>query len=136
MLAELEQGTLGPWQREGNWGLMGLYRDLGMPWELRGGCAGFGEEGFRRRVWNEGGRAGEDGTFFSGEKVGRVEEVERAVATISAVTRWREAHPGIAGTEEDCVRVAFRRIREILEPDGVEELAMVGPTVLITLKRR
>ena len=115
---------------------MGLYRDLSMPWELREGCAGFGEEGFRRRVWNEGGRAGEDGTFFSGEKVGRVEEVERAVATISAVTRWREAHPEIAGTEEDCVRVAFRRIREILEPDGVEELAMVGPTVLITLKRR
>jgi ubiquinone/menaquinone biosynthesis C-methylase UbiE len=135
VLVELEQGTLGPFQRAGNWSLMGLYHDLRMPWELGEVCEAFGEEGYRRQVWNEDGRPGEDGTFFCGEKVRTLEEVERGIATISAVTRWREAHPGIADTEEDCVRAAFARIREMLRPDGVEELVMVGPTVLITLKR-
>ena len=135
VLLELEQGTLGPFQREGNWSLMGLYRDLKMPWQLDQLCAEFAEEGYRRQVWNEDGRAGEDGTFFCGEEVRSLEDVERGIATISAVTRWREAHPEIANTEEDCVRAAFGRIGEILRLEGVRELVMVGPTVLVTLKR-
>lgn len=138
VLVELEQGegALGPYQKEGNWCLMGLYCDVRMPWELDQTCEEFEKSEYRRMVWNKDGKPDEDGSYLCDERISSFEGVEKSIATISAVTRWREAHPEIAHTEKDCVKAAFAKIREILRPEGVEELAMVGPTVLVTLKRR
>lgn len=136
-LVALEQGaqTLGPWQKGGNWSLMGLYHDLRMPWELAPPCKGFDEAGFRRQVWNEEGVPAGDGTFLCGERWVSVEEFERSIGTISAATRWREAHPRLVGTEDDVVKAAFGRIGALLEREGLERLCMVGPTVVVSLKR-
>lgn len=122
ILVELEQKTLGPYQKPGNWSLMGLYHDLKMPWHIHSPCLSFEELSYQRQVWNQHGVQGNDGTYVSGEKVMSFDEVEKAIATISAVTRWREAHPDLARTESDCVKAAFSTIRRMLQPMGVDRL--------------
>ena len=138
VFAELEQGEagLGPYQRPGNWSLMGLYKDLKMPWQLESPRSEFPREEYRRRVWNEDGRQSEYGSFLCGERWYSLDEFEKSIATISAATRWREAHPDIANTDKDVIKVAFKRIKDFLQPNGVEELCMVGPTVMVSMKRR
>ena len=138
ILNELEQGpdALGPYQKPGNWSLMGLYHDLQMPWTISPPCADFRESGYQRQVWSENGEPEADGSYVSGKKDMTLEDEEKAIATISAVTRWREAHPKLAHTEEDCVRVAFAKIRRLLETTGTEKLTMVGPSVLVTVKKQ
>jgi hypothetical protein len=115
---------------------MGLYRDLKMPWELNSPCPEFEQEGYRRQVWNRDGQPSEDGSFLCGERWYSFDEFEKSIATISAATRWREAHPDIANTDKDIIRGAFKRLKDLLGPEGVEELCMVGPTVLVSVKRR
>lgn len=138
VLRELEQGEqgLGPYQKGGNWTLMGLYHDLRMPWEIEPACMEFEKEGFERRVWNEDGKASEDGSFLCGERWVSFEDFERSIGTISAATRWREAHADLAFGERDVIRVAFKKIRGLVEKNGVGELCMVGPSVVVSLKRR
>jgi hypothetical protein len=61
-------------------------------------------------------------TFSVGQDVPfTAEEFERMWATSSPVTRWRKAHPGKVGTEEDVVRVLRRRIEGLLAEVGVGE---------------
>ena len=136
ILVELEQGTLGPYQKRGNWSLMGLYDDLVMPWSISPPCPSFLQSSYIRQVWNEKGVPEDDGTYVCGEREMTLDETEKAIATISAVTRWREAHPKLASTEHDCVKAAFTKIRDMLRPEGIEHLTMVVPTVLITVKKR
>ena len=136
ILFELEQETLGPYQKAGNWNLMGLYKDFQMPWSLSVPCSSLPESTYRRQIWNEGGVAGDDGSYVCGERSMTLEETEQAIATISSVTRWREAHPQLANTNRDCVKAAFAKIRGILRPTGTEKITMVGPTVLVTVKKK
>lgn len=135
ILFELEQGTLGPYQKPGNWSLMGLYEDLKMPWSLEPPCHAFPSRSYHRQVWNEHGLSELDGSYVCGERVMSLDETEKAIATISAVTRWREAHPDLANTENDCVIAAFNRIKKILDMNSDGKITMVGPSVLVTLKR-
>lgn len=137
MLFELEQGpeALGPYQKPGNWNLMGLYNDFLMPWGISPPCGAFPVSTYLRQVWNDNGVAGEDGSYVCGERAMTLEETENAIATISAVTRWREAHPQIAHTAEDCVVAAFTKIRQILGAQKTDQIVMVGPSVLVTVKR-
>ena len=93
ILVELEQETLGPYQKPGNWSLMGLYKDLKMLWAISPPCTAFSKPSYRRQVWNEDGLPNNDGSYVCGERSMSLDEVEKAIATISAVTRWREAHP-------------------------------------------
>jgi SAM-dependent methyltransferase len=135
ILIELEQGTLGPYQKAGNWSLMGLYNDLRMPWSISTPCNDFPESSYSRQVWNPNGMPEPDGSYVCGEKVMTLDEAEQAIATISAVTRWREAHPKLAHTDKDCVVAAFKQIKSILDAGPDDKITMVGPTVLVTLKR-
>ncbi|KAK5174555.1 uncharacterized protein LTR77_001636 [Saxophila tyrrhenica] len=136
ILIDLEQRTLGPYQKPGNWSLMGMYADLKMPWSLGEPCMAFAESSYRYQVWNlHGVPEKADGGYVCGEKVMTVDETEKAVATISAVTRWREAHSELAHTQDDCVVAAFNEIKAILGVGGDEKITMVGPSVLVTLKK-
>ena len=145
ILIELETGTgtetLGPYQKSGNWSLMGLYKDLEMPWSSSGlrsssSVSCFSRSSYQRHLWNGEGRPDGDGSFMCGERLMSLEELEKAIGTISAASRWREAHPEMAHTEKDCIKVAFAKIRGLLKSAGEsEQLTMVGPTVLITIKK-
>ena len=137
ILFELEQGpdALGPYQKPGNWSVMNEYKDLRMPWSIFPPCSSFSETSYRRQVWNEKGLPSKDGSYVYGERTTTLEEAEQAIATISAVTRWRDAHAELANTPEDCVRAASAQIRRILGPEEADRFTMVGATVLITVKK-
>jgi trans-aconitate 3-methyltransferase len=133
ILLKLDFETLGPYLMPGNKEVMSGYKGLEMPWSLRSPCNEFDRGSYVRRVWNENGVPETDGSFMCGEKAQSLEDAESSVATSSSVTRWREAHPKAAHTDQDCVVSAFASIRRILGP-GARMLTTAGPTVLLLLK--
>ena len=138
ILIELEQGDsgLGPYQTAANWTMMGLYHDLKMPWHSSPpSTTAFVESGYRRQVWNFNGEPGNDGSYVCDEPEITLEQAERAISTISGVTRWREAHADLGGTDKYCVRMAFNKIKAILEPEGVEKVTWVGGSVVVSVKK-
>jgi trans-aconitate 3-methyltransferase len=65
--------------------------------------------------------------------VAKLADIEQDLATASMVTRWREAHPDLVGTEGDCVRVFVNNLREVL--GGKEELLSGGSTTILLFKK-
>jgi len=59
--------------------------------------------------------------------------------TLDAVTRWREAHPDLAGTERDCVRLLMEETKEAVKEGKANidfgRLLMGVKTVLLLVKR-
>lgn len=135
ILMELEEVTLAPYCKPGNWSLMRLYDDVVMPWELSSPCHAFTEASYTRHVWNENGMWEQNGRYVCEERVVTLDEAEKAMGTVSPVTRWREAHPELVNTDEDCVRAAFIRIKEILNAGPEDKITMVGPSVLVAAKK-
>ena len=134
ILLNLDFESLGPHLIPGNREVMSGYKGLVMPWSIRSPCTEFDRGSYVRRVWNENGLPEVHGSYMCGDKVQSLEDAESSVATSSSVTRWRDAHPGAALTDRDCVVSAFADIRKILVP-GTRTLTTVGPTVLSLLKR-
>ncbi|KAF4982482.1 hypothetical protein FZEAL_1907 [Fusarium zealandicum] len=71
---------------------------------------------------------------------GRAVRTLAPLGTASPVTRWREAHPETADTEQDVVRVARRKIEQALYKTavkkGVEMVCGEMSGVLLMLKKR
>lgn len=65
--------------------------------------------------------------------VRKLADVEQALATASTVTRWREAHPDLVGTEQDCVKVFVKDLREAL--GGKDEILSGGATTIMLFKK-
>jgi len=103
----LEFVELEPYRRTGD----KLYKDLPLPWQVDPKVPEFAEEDHLRRVWNEDGKI-EPGERFMRQKEITLQEFADASATASTVTKWREAHPELVGTEKDCVNVAVRKLKE------------------------
>jgi hypothetical protein len=131
VLDRLEHGRLAPFQTRGNEISNSLYRDLGMPWPE---VPEFPKELFVRREWNVDGKVERDETFFRGQGVVSLELFAKGMATASPVTRWREAHPELAETDEDVVSVTVRELREAL--GGQEWFEGGTATGLLMFKRR
>ena len=59
--------------------------------------------------------------------------------TLDAVTRWREAHPDLAGTERDCVRLLVEETKEAVREGKAKidfgRLLLGVKTVLLLVKR-
>lgn len=60
------------------------------------------------------GAVGEGERFFWGQQVVSLEQFAKVCGTASMVTRWREAHPELVGTDEDVLNVTVRELREAL----------------------
>ncbi|TDZ66054.1 Trans-aconitate 3-methyltransferase [Colletotrichum trifolii] len=97
------------------------YEDLPLPWTLENPIAAFDESTFFRKDWNKDGYVGEGEDFFLGQNIWDMESIEKIMGTVSPVTRWREAHPDLAGTERDVVVMLRRQIESLLHEAGVEE---------------
>lgn len=63
----------------------------------------------------------------------KLSDMEDGLATASMVTRWREAHPDLVGTDEDCVKVFVQKLREAL--GGKEELLSGGSTTVMLFRK-
>ncbi|OTA98987.1 hypothetical protein M426DRAFT_27957 [Hypoxylon sp. CI-4A] len=111
-----------------------LYVDLPLPWTLEVPVKGFDRKSFFRKEWNKNRDGAEKDELDTG-KVVTTEEFENLTSTNSTVTRWREAHPNKAGTEEDVARKMRRRIESLLHDVGVQpgEEVLTGQVAIVLL---
>jgi SAM-dependent methyltransferase len=105
---------LKPFSNEGNEIVRSGYDLLKRPWEVEPPVTEFEEAGYWRKQWVLG------EPFVVGEDEVDLEVFEKMMSTGSAVTRWRQAHPELVGTEQDVLRILRREIEAILHKEGVE----------------
>ena len=106
-----------PFFEKGNFLVQDGYRGLEMPWDATPPVEAFDRSALFRKEWDA-----VSERFSVGLEVPFTAEMfESMWATSSPVTRWRKAHPGLAGTEADVVRVLRRRIEKLLAEVGVGE---------------
>lgn len=137
VLSELEDGMLGSYMTPGNALSRHGYRDIALPWTT--GCAAFEASSLQRRDWDWEGvpsaprlSDGCPGPFLFGEPI-TLAQAEAAFGSASAVVRWRAANPEKAGTEEDCVKLTMRRLREVVGEESPE--LILGPSCSLVLMR-
>ncbi|KAF6823864.1 methyltransferase domain-containing protein [Colletotrichum plurivorum] len=97
------------------------FEALPLPWTMKDPVAGFDQESFSRKVWNEDGKVPSDEEFFLNHQILDLNGMEEYLATVSSTARWRQANPEAAGTERDVVKVFTRKVEDILQEAVVEE---------------
>ena len=108
------------------------YRTLPLPWTCDPPIAGFSPERLARYDWDEDGKLSDGKHFFLGDHTVTLAQLQATLGTASMVTRWREAHPELVGTEEDVLVEASKEFREII---GGEELVVGLDCHLLLFKR-
>lgn len=80
--------------------------------------AAFPERLSVRREWNRDGKieSGQD-DFFGGSPNTALADLASGLGTSSMVTRWREDHPELSGTDGDCVVQTTRAISKAMGLD-------------------
>ena len=121
------------------------YRDLPMPWEDPTASLFFDRTSFVRREFSRNDlsptpTATTAATITADPLAPQIwQRVQNLLNTMDAVTRWREAHPDLAGTERDCVRVLVEDTKEALKERNTEidfgRLLLGMKTVLLLVKR-
>lgn len=138
-LREIENQELLPYFAPGNLLVRDLYANIGLPWTIDPPETSFVESAFVRKLFGTGPA---EPSFFDTDpdKLFDMDTFERIIATVSPVTRWRQAHPEKVGTEDDVVRRMRRTIEKLLHEAGVEEgKEMVKGTaagVLLVIKKQ
>lgn len=116
-----------------------LYVNLPLPWTLKTPVLGYEEASLVRKEWGTGPASQPADQFYFNNQPADLDALEKVLGTTSPVMRWREAHPGLVGTENDRVRVMRREIEAALYQAGVEkgqELINGGVAgVLLMVKR-
>ncbi len=131
-MSRLLQENLVPYELPGNRLSRHSYDHLLLPWNCSPPVDGFLESGFTRLEWDRDGKLSNPDHFFLGDEVVTIEKLQKRLSTSSMVTRWREAHPQLAGTEEDVVVTMARDMRETV---GGEELVIGRSCVLLLFKK-
>ncbi|KAH7161098.1 hypothetical protein EDB81DRAFT_839494 [Dactylonectria macrodidyma] len=134
VVEEIFATELRPFSKLGSTLTHDLYVDLPLPWTLEAPVEGFDKGSFFRKEWNKH-RDGEEDDQVGTGKIVTTEEYESLTGTSSTVTRWREAHPGKAETEEDIARKMRRRIESLLHEVGVKpgEEVLTGQVAIVLL---
>ncbi len=131
-MLRLELEVLAPYELPGNQICREAYRTLPLPWTIDPPIEGFSQAGFTRHDWDEEGKISDGEHFFLGDYTISLAQLQASIGTASMVTRWREAHPDLVGTEEDVLVKAMKEFREII---GGEELTVGLDCHLLMLKR-
>ena len=111
-----------------------LYTDLPLPWTIESPIPAFPRSQYVRKLWDSNGILTDGKDFFSGSAEVTLEQLGRGFDTSSMVTRWREANPKLAGTENDCVKECIKEIRKAI--GGEETIRMGQATVLLLFKNK
>ena len=109
-----------------------MYDNLLLPWDCSPPIDGLLESGFTRLEWDRDGKLSDSGHFFLGDRTITIEKMQKLVSTGSMVTRWREAHPQLAGTEQDVVAKMAKEMRDLL---GEGEVVIGSSCVLLLFKK-
>ena len=115
----LEREYLAPYELPGNRISRNAYEDLLLPWDINPPVEGFSKSGFTRLDWDRDGHLSDGEHFFLGDKRSTLDNIGKSLGTTSMVTRWREAHPQLARTDEDVIVKMNKELREILGGDEV-----------------
>jgi trans-aconitate 3-methyltransferase len=128
VLSHLEDDILGPYELPANNLSRTMYRDLIMPWTVDPGT--FPQSSFLRSEWNRDGKL-EPGCddFFGGSSMTTLKELAESLGTASMVTRWREHHHGLVGTDEDCVAKTMKDVADALGQEWPFDLG--GTTIRV-----
>jgi len=132
IMHHFEHEVLAPYELASNRISRSLYDNLQLPWQVSPPVASFPQSSYTRLEWNRDGKASPDGTFFNGREV-TLAQAEAALGTASMVTRWREAHPDLVGTDRDCVKEFIARLRKAL---GGQEKVLSGQAVVLLLFKK
>ncbi|KAI1372192.1 S-adenosyl-L-methionine-dependent methyltransferase [Hypoxylon crocopeplum] len=131
-----------PYISAGNLMTRGLYVDLPLPWTIENPAPEFDEATFFRKEWNRKGVDGrvEDEAVFDLKRKATPGELEKRLSTGSPVTRWRQANPDKAGTDEDIIQKLTRKVESLFHEAGVkpgEEMLVGGvAAVLLMVKKK
>ncbi|KAL6716120.1 hypothetical protein ACLMJK_005686 [Lecanora helva] len=132
IMFRLEREELGPYELPGNRLARDAYENLLLPWNVQPSVEGFSESGYTRKDWDRDGILSDGEHFFLGDHVATKTQAEKVLGTGSMATRWRKAHPELAGTEQDVVK---RMIRDVWEVIGREEVVFGHSCHLLLFKR-
>jgi len=139
ILSELEDGMLAPYVLPHNMLSRNLYVDLPLPWLNPATADAFVQDAFLRKEWDVNGILTHGDDFFGGSKMQTLENLAQGLGSASMVTRWRSTHEDLAGTDQDCVTLTMRRLREALgrgSAGGDDATLRTGMgTVILMLKR-
>ncbi|MCJ1317425.1 hypothetical protein MMC15_002749 [Xylographa vitiligo] len=132
-LFDLELSVLAPYSLPPLELSRNYYDALPLPWSGEPPTTSFPPSLFVRKTWDRDGVLSDGEDFFGGSEAISADELERQLGTASMVTRWRAAHPELAGTERDCVTECVGRIRRIV---GEEKFRVGGGTALLLFRKR
>jgi SAM-dependent methyltransferase len=142
ILSNLEDNILGPYATPYNKLSRGLYADLPLPWDVNPPIEAFAKakSQFVRREWDRDGILSNGKDFFLGANETTLERLGNSLGTASMVTRWREAHPELVGTDQDCVKSTMDEIARVLGEDESVDLKSLkirtGSAVVLLLFKR
>lgn len=109
-----------------------MYDDLELPWTVDPAQDDFPRDMFQRFEWDRNNVLSNGNDFFVGSRHVSVDALAAALGTASSVTRWREAHPDLAGAERDCVVELAAKMRAVVGDRPVR----VGGAAAILLFRK
>jgi hypothetical protein len=130
----LERETLAQYSAPGNILSMNMYDDLPLPWTIPAPVTVFPESSFVKHDFDRDGVLSNGVSFFSGGSTHTIDEVEKGLSTASMVTRWRAAHPDLAGTDKDVVKTYIKEMFEVLPADPPKVLTG-GATAILLFKK-
>ncbi|KAJ5309685.1 CoA-transferase family III [Penicillium atrosanguineum] len=140
VLFELEREILSPYELPSNRLSRDLYENLILPWDLddESLASEFPASQFQRLEWDRDGILTDGDQFFNFSDETTLEGLETDLGTASMVTRWREAHPELANTENDCVKQTMAKLRLALGVGGTENptITVGNGTVILLFKRK
>lgn len=126
LFAKFNKDVLGPYITPRNHLAGTGYANLEMPWDQEHTAAIFEKDTFLRRRWESTDEVGDGQDFFdpSTRKPWPIPVAEAMMGTLSPVTRWREAHADLVGTDKDCVKVLMKQVCQILGVTEGEEMSV------------
>ena len=136
---DLELNVLAPFELDPNRGTRLMYEKLPLPWDIATPVPALSKANFKRFEWDRDGVLSDGVDFLGGSEEHSLYELGQALSTSSMVTRWREAHPDLAGTESDCVAQTMQAISRVLgaEAQSLQEtkIRLGTATVLLMAKK-
>ena len=128
----LEREELAPYELPGNRLCRDSYDNLPLPWDVDPPIKAFRQARFTKLEWDRDGHLSQPDHFFLGDEHVDLRRLQGQLSTASMVTRWREAHPELAGTERDVVEVVMREIRKAVGGDSL----IIGKSCFLLLFKR
>ncbi|KAH8701606.1 S-adenosyl-L-methionine-dependent methyltransferase [Talaromyces proteolyticus] len=141
IMDHFSNAVLGPYVTPGNALARSGYANLNMPWDQAETADLFEKETLLRKRWHADDERAKAMGFFSGltRQEWLLKDVKAIWGSMSPVIRWREAHPELADTDQDCVEVVMKQLCETIgTPNGLEDgTTMYGGVsiVLLCIKR-